>query len=386
MLTVKLPHLLSNHQVPKVFREDGIVGGYRNPQSSAKDCLLSTFQMTNETLNIWTHFLPTWYFLWRLLVLWHSVDFYNEPYAWPLLVYLCVSCLYPFTSSCAHTFSTMSAHARHVCYFFDYGALSLIQFGYVLFPHLPLYCMTPYIPIKVDDLAAELEIYGYDVVGIIESRLKEGCAITYRAYVMADSWVNNVLHSCFVRSLPSTPLVCTTLSCYSRFLRSEQPRLSKTFRLTAFTYPFLFDNLPLFYRLFLCWGEDCSHNTSVPTHYCHLLFAFLTFFLFASHLPERLAPGCFDYIGHSHQLFHICAVAGTHFQLEAIITDMGCRRTWLLANAPLPSLAGTLGVTLAALLLNLLVISFFIGLLALAPGSSPFLLSALSDQVKSRTD
>ncbi|XP_062897763.1 membrane progestin receptor delta isoform X1 [Mobula hypostoma] len=341
MLTVKLPHLLSNHQVPKVFREDGIVSGYRNPQSSAKDCLLSTFQMTNETLNIWTHFLPTWYFLWRLLVLWHSVDFCNEPYAWPLLVYLCVSCLYPFTSSCAHTFSTMSAHARHVCYFFDYGALSLYSLG---------------------------------------------CAITYRAYVMADSWINNALHSCFVPVAAFNSLLCTTLSCYSRFLEVEQPRLSKTFRLTAFTYPFLFDNLPLFHRLFLCWGEDCSHNTSVPTHYCHLLFAFLTFFLFASHLPERLAPGCFDYIGHSHQLFHICAVAGTHFQLEAIITDMGCRRSWLLANAPLPSLAGTLGVTLAALLLNLLVISFFIGLLALVPGSSPFLLSALSEQVKSRTD
>lgn len=44
----------------QVFWEDGIVSGYRRPTSSALDCVLSSFQMTNETVNIWTHFLPTW--------------------------------------------------------------------------------------------------------------------------------------------------------------------------------------------------------------------------------------------------------------------------------------------------------------------------------------
>ncbi|KAG9460794.1 hypothetical protein GDO78_019520 [Eleutherodactylus coqui] len=60
MLTIKLPQLLSVHQMPRVFWEDGIMSGYRHPKSSALDCLLSSFQMTNETVNIWTHFLPTW--------------------------------------------------------------------------------------------------------------------------------------------------------------------------------------------------------------------------------------------------------------------------------------------------------------------------------------
>ncbi|KAG2462079.1 SMG5 protein, partial [Polypterus senegalus] len=48
---------LSPHM--QVFREDGIISGYRHPRSSALDCVLSSFQMTNETINIWTHFLPT---------------------------------------------------------------------------------------------------------------------------------------------------------------------------------------------------------------------------------------------------------------------------------------------------------------------------------------
>lgn len=42
------------------YQEQGILFGYRPPSSSAADCLLSVFQMTNETLNIWTHFVPTW--------------------------------------------------------------------------------------------------------------------------------------------------------------------------------------------------------------------------------------------------------------------------------------------------------------------------------------
>nr|XP_051714517.1 membrane progestin receptor delta isoform X5 [Oryctolagus cuniculus] len=125
MLSLKLPQLLRVHQVPRVFWEDGIVSGYRRPTSSALDCVLSSFQMTNETVNIWTHFLPTWYFLWRLLALAGGPGFRAEPYHWPLLVFLLPACLYPFASCCAHTFSSMSARARHICYFLDYGALSL---------------------------------------------------------------------------------------------------------------------------------------------------------------------------------------------------------------------------------------------------------------------
>ncbi|KAJ4933262.1 hypothetical protein JOQ06_030095, partial [Pogonophryne albipinna] len=65
MLSIKLPQLpqlpqlFDIHQIPKVFREESIISGYRHPHSSALDCVLSSFQMNNETVNIWTHFLPT---------------------------------------------------------------------------------------------------------------------------------------------------------------------------------------------------------------------------------------------------------------------------------------------------------------------------------------
>uniref|UniRef100_A0A4X2L2X2 Progestin and adipoQ receptor family member 6 n=1 Tax=Vombatus ursinus TaxID=29139 RepID=A0A4X2L2X2_VOMUR len=213
MLSIKLPQLLRVHQVPRVFWEDGIISGYRHPTSSALDCVLSSFQMTNETVNIWTHFLPTW------------------------------------------------------------------------------------------------------------------------------------------------------------FLELENPRLSKVLRTVAFAYPFFFDNLPLFYRLLLCssGGFSCGQEALSASHSYHLLCALLTGFLFASHLPERLAPGRFDYIGHSHQLFHICAVLGTHFQLEAVLADMGARRDWLAAHCPPSSLAATVATMGLAVAGNLLIIAIFTAALLRAP-------------------
>ncbi|XP_077383541.1 membrane progestin receptor delta isoform X1 [Festucalex cinctus] len=314
VLGLKLPPLFDAHQVPKVFREDGILSGYRHPRSSALDCVLSTFHINNETVNIWTHFLPTWYFVWRLASLCSSSNLASDSYAWPLLAYMLLACVYPFTSCCAHTFSAMSSRSRHICYFFDYAAISLYSLG---------------------------------------------SAICYGCYVMPDVWLNGWLHRHFVPIAVGNSLLCTSLSCYSRFVEVHFPQRSKVLRTVAFVVPFIFDSLPIFYRLLLCCGGRCSPSEALLSHVYQLTLAFLTCFLFASHLPERLAPGRFDYFGHSHQLFHVCAVAATHFQLEAVLCDMRSRRARLEAAGAAPSLPATAGVLALGLALNLAVVALF---------------------------
>ncbi|XP_076852158.1 membrane progestin receptor gamma-B-like isoform X1 [Brachyhypopomus gauderio] len=326
---IKLPRVFRVHQVPPAFQEDSIISGYRHPRSSATDCVLSLFQLTNETLNVWTHFLPTWYFLWKLLTVVLMQDVWRDAYTWPLLVYLLSCCVYPLASSCAHTFSSMSMRARHLCFFFDYGALSLYSLG---------------------------------------------SAITYSAYVMPDAWVKGPFHMCYVPMAIFNTTLCTAMACYSRlglpFLRynhditkrfpeCQRPTLGKVLRVSAFAYPYLFDNIPLFYRIFLCVGEGCTVNEANSLHVYHTLLAFLTGFLFATHLPERLAPGRFDYIGHSHQLFHVCGIIGTHFQMQAIEVDMKLRRAWLQAHAPAITFGGTVGATMLCVFLSLGIIYLF---------------------------
>lgn len=57
------------------------------------------------------------------------------------------------------------------------------------------------------------------------------------------------------------------------------------------------ESLVLHSQVFLCVGEGCTNNDTNILHYNHIALALLTGFLFATHLPERLAPGSFDYIG-----------------------------------------------------------------------------------------
>ncbi|XP_048186102.1 membrane progestin receptor gamma isoform X2 [Perognathus longimembris pacificus] len=341
MLSLKLPRLFSIEQVPQVFHEQGILFGYRHPQSSATACILSLFQMNNETLNIWTHLLPFWFFMWRFVTTLWMTDIQNDSYSWPMLVYMCTSCVYPLASSCAHTFSSMSKNARHICYFLDYGAVNLFSLG---------------------------------------------CAIAYSAYTFPDGLVRTTFHEYYVALAVLNTVLSTGLSCYSRkpvlwkmalaghqvssrangrqdstleFLEIQKPRLCKLLRILAFAFPYTWDSLPILYRLFLFPGES-AQNEAVLYHQKHVLMTLLASFFYSAHLPERLAPGRFDYIGHSHQLFHVCAILATHMQMEAILLDKTLRKEWLLASSrPLsfPQIAGALLLCIVFCLSNIIYFS-----------------------------
>ncbi|KAM8893476.1 membrane progestin receptor gamma-B [Spinachia spinachia] len=329
MLSLKLPQVFTINQVPKVFHEDSIISGYRHPRSSATDCILSLFQLTNETVNIWTHFLPTWYFLWEVVSVVSVQAPWQDSFIWPLVIFLLTCCIYPLASSCAHTFSSMSARARHICFFFDYAALSFYSLG---------------------------------------------SAIVYSAYVFPDKWVNGFFHRWYVSMAVFNTIICSGMACYSRlglpfvqynhdvvkrFNEIQSPKFSKCLRVFAFAYPYMFDHIPLFYRVFLCVGEGCTDNDTNVLHCSHIAFALLTGFLFATHLPERLAPGSFDYIGHSHQLFHVCGILGTHFQMKAVAQDMGTRRPWLLEHSMPIAFSHSVGAALLCVVANLAVVGLY---------------------------
>lgn len=86
----------------------------------------------------------------------------------------------------------------------------------------------------------------------------------------------------------------------------------------------------------------------------------VVFVLFSMIIEVYTSVTCFFFLqGHSHQLFHICAVVGTHFQLEAVLTDMTSRKEWLMSHSALPSFLGTVGALTMGVLLNLGIIGIF---------------------------
>ncbi|KAG8628106.1 hypothetical protein KVT40_003979 [Elsinoe batatas] len=65
------------------------------------------------------------------------------------------------------------------------------------------------------------------------------------------------------------------------------------------------------------WAEACK-QIGVQWYLAEGISLLLGVGLFVGRLPERLSPGSFDILGHSHQLFHVAAVAGTAFHVKAL--------------------------------------------------------------------
>ena len=310
MWTIKL--LRFNH-VPNDFREPFIVSGYRSCRSSVATCILSAFSLTNETINFWTHFLTCGLFMWMYTQwLWHELSFDIDPFTFPMQVYLASVCLYMIVSSTAHLFNCMSERVRHICFFFDYGALSIYSLA---------------------------------------------CAILYNTYVFPKCLINSTYHQAFVPICVFNALLCTVLACLSRLVAGI--KLQKLFRVTAFVTPYLFCSFPLIYRIVFCEVHDDCHSDAIHYHTYQFIMCAATILIYASHFPEILAPGQFDIIGHSHQLFHIISSYATYLQLQGNIIDMKNRRLYLLSAIPMPTLVNTAGIVLMVIVINLVIIGVF---------------------------
>lgn len=275
--------LLNEDQVPPHMREVAILSGYRSPKSSVKQCAFSIFVATNETLNFWTHFIPTLYFMWQLATFWDILRVISDPYTWPFAAYMVTICLYPLISALAHTFYSISEFARHIWFFLDYGSLSFYAFG----------------------------------VGLL-----------YKAYVFPIELQRTIFGTLFLEFLVVLTLLCTFLSCYSRFINNLF--WIKVFRLGAFAIPWTWSGFPLFYRLVRSTDID---SDAAEHYWLQFFFSFLIGFFYASHLPERLAPGKFDFVGNSHQLLHISGILATHEQMSGALIDMNTRHETLANNS-----------------------------------------------------
>ena len=298
-------------QMPAHFRELFIHSGYRSPRSSPRQCITSVFEATNETLNFWTHFLPALYFWWRTIVLWPDLMSQGE-FAYPMMTYMVCICIFPIMSAIAHIFNTMSDRARHICFFMDYVGLGL----YVL-----------------------------------------GSAIAYRAYVFPPALMDTTYAHVYLYVAAAFGVASLVSACETRFM--AHGFYKKALRMVSFGIPYHFVSIPIMHRIILCSAEECGWF-ALLYHKRQFVFGFLAAFLYGTHMPERLFPGRFDIIGHSHQLFHVCSVMGTTDQMAALLKDMLDRKAYILTTDTLPSASTSITLMCLVSMLNILVLSCFI--------------------------
>jgi len=226
---------------------------------------------------------------------------------------LCL-CIFPLTSAVAHLFNCMSDEARHVCFFLDYAGLSVFSLG---------------------------------------------TAVAYQAYVFPAEWVGSTFAAIYLPVAVFNAIIALVLSCETRFMANGVWK--KLIRFAAYGVPYLFDCIPVVYRTVVEFSSAWPPSPAIVLHLRQFVFASLSAFLYTSHIPERLSPGSFDIVGHSHQLFHISTVLGTSDQMSALIADISKRNVVSdssgVSSIPSPSLC--IGWSIAIAVAMMAILLFF---------------------------
>ena len=109
------------------------------------------------------------------------------------------------------------------------------------------------------------------------------------------------------------------MCCLSRFYLR---RYRFIVRIGSYIIPFIVSFFPLHFKFLLYM---INSNQTVPVNLSNYLLIYcltLTMvFFYSSKIPERFSPGKFDYLFHSHQLFHVTGAVLSFILLYTVQLD-----------------------------------------------------------------
>ncbi|XP_034017196.1 progestin and adipoQ receptor family member VII, a [Thalassophryne amazonica] len=275
-----MPSTVRDTEVPCHFREQCVYTGYRPLHQNWRYYFLSLFQCHNETINIWTHLLGFLVILVKFCQLAETVDFVTDHHSWPLFMLLTSSLIYTSCSTAAHLLGSKSELSHYVFYSVDYIGVALYQYG---------------------------------------------SAVAHFYYSIEGSW-----HSYVQDIFMPTAAVLSCLSCfgccYGKYCNCTSSMwVRKVHQVVPATLAYAWDISPVFHR-FLSWSAS-STDPAISFHFGQVALFLSSAFFFTSHVVERCFPGRCDFVGQSHQVFHVLLICCTLAQIHATHLDYLGRMT-----------------------------------------------------------
>ncbi|KAL8623579.1 hypothetical protein ACOMHN_000184 [Nucella lapillus] len=299
--------------IPRVFHEPHVETGFRQIHQPWTYYLLSLFQIHNECMNVWTHLIALIAVLRRCWVFSYEFDMVYDPYMWPLgAEFLTTILLYAFSSG-AHCFSNKSELVHYTCFIVDYAGIGLYGLGSCIAHYW--YCMHE------------------DIFGTFPHRFAAPGGI-------------------FLSSL-----VCFCCSVSKTYYTRPYPFTRRIWQIGSVLAIYSWLIFPIMYQLYLYLFFQ-YWESSLKDHFLQMFWFFAGGFFFGSDIPQRFFPGRFDFVGHSHQIFHVCIMMTSLTQLDAVYKDIMADRKELYASQP-PTLLGTYGAVVIGLLINLGLVFLF---------------------------
>ncbi|KAJ5728895.1 uncharacterized protein N7483_003403 [Penicillium malachiteum] len=156
-----------------------------------------------------------------------------------------------------------------------------------------------------------------DILGISLLAFGGGMSITYYAFYCQPS---------IQRIYWGLNLFSALAAAYTLFNSGGGGSRMRTLRGSTFTFLGISAMLPVFHSVHqLGWERACT-EMGARWYLSEGLFLLVGVSIFVSRVPERLSPGSFDILGHSHQLFHSFAVLGGACHLVALIVGLNYRK------------------------------------------------------------
>lgn len=299
--------------LPQVFHEPHVETGFRQVHQPWSYYMFSIFQVHNECLNVWTHLVALVAMVFRFYEFSSEFDMLNDPYMWPLGTYFMSTFLLYVFSSGAHCFCSRSEFVHYTCFLMDYAGIGLQGLGSTIAHYW--YCMH-------EDIFDTFPHRFAAPVGVLLSSMVCLCCSTAKVY--------------YVRPYPFTKRLWQIGSCMA-------------------IYSWLI--LPVMYQVYLHLLHS-YWEPSLADHMQQVLWFMCGGFFFSSDIPQRFFPGRFDFVGHSHQMFHVCIMMTTLKQLDAIYKDIIADKENLYASQP-PTFWGTYGAAVVGLVINVGLVLLF---------------------------
>lgn len=272
-----MPGTVTDSEVPNYFRERYVYTGYRPLEQSWRYYFLSLFQRHNETVNVWTHLLAFLLLLVKYRQLADAVDFVSDPHSWPLLILVLSSLTYSAFSVAAHLLGGKSELYHYFFYYLDYVGVAQYQYGSAV-------------------------VHFYYAVDETMHRSTQGIFMPVAT-----------LLSCL------SCLGC----CYGKYCNHILPCwVRKVCQVVPSALAYMWDSSPVAKRLLL-WSND---DLAVAYHFGQVAFFLSCSFFFTVPVLERYLPGRCDFVGHSHQVFHVLLSCCTFCQIHASYLDYVYRR------------------------------------------------------------
>uniref|UniRef100_A0A8C6SES1 Progestin and adipoQ receptor family member VII, a n=1 Tax=Neogobius melanostomus TaxID=47308 RepID=A0A8C6SES1_9GOBI len=280
-----MPATVRDFDVPAYLRDSHISSGYRQLHQSWRYYFLSVFQRHNETLNVWTHLVALLVILAKFCDLAENVDFVNDRHAWPLLILLVSSLNYTAFSVIAHLLGSKSELCHFIFFYLDYVGVAQYQYG---------------------------------------------SAVVHFYYAIDAS-----MYSYFKGVFMPAAAICSLLSfvgcCYGKY-NNLQTLIRKIGHVAPSALAYAWDISPVVKRL-IFWS-DASNDPALVFHLGQVAFFLSAAVFYTFPIVERCFPGQCNFLGQSHQIFHIFLSCTTLCQINASYLDyLGRKELYLSLHA-----------------------------------------------------